>query len=110
MAYDEDLANRVREQLAHEGGVTEKAIFGGLALLLHGNMSVGLSGDELMVRVGPEATDEALSRPHRRIFDMTGRPMKAGSSSSARGSRPSASSATGCGPVWPSPALCRRRG
>jgi TfoX/Sxy family transcriptional regulator of competence genes len=76
MAYDEDLAGRVREQLAAETGVTEKAMFGGLAFLLGGNMAVGLSGEELMVRVGPEASDDALARPHTRPFDMTGRPMK----------------------------------
>ena len=76
MAYDEDLARRVREQLAAEPGVTEKAMFGGLAFLLNGNMAVGLSGEELMVRVGPNASDDALERPHTRPFDMTGRPMK----------------------------------
>ncbi len=76
MAYDEDLAQRVREQLADAPGVTEKAMFGGLAFLLEGNMSVGLSGAELMVRVGPDANDEALARPHTRVFDMTGRPMR----------------------------------
>jgi hypothetical protein len=77
MAYDEELAHRIREQLADEHGVTEKAMFGGLAFLLAGNMVVGISsGGELMVRVGPDASDEALTRPHTRIFDMTGRPMK----------------------------------
>jgi hypothetical protein len=76
MAYDEDLADRVRDQLAAEPAVTEKAMFGGLAFLLEGNMAVGLSGDELMVRVGPDAADDALARPHTRPFDMTGRPMK----------------------------------
>jgi TfoX/Sxy family transcriptional regulator of competence genes len=77
MAYDQDFANRLREQLADETGVTEKAMFGGLAFLLHGNMAVGVSSTgELMVRVGPEATDDSLSRPHTRLFDMTGRPMK----------------------------------
>ena len=76
MAYDEDLADRVREQLASEPAVMEKAMFGGLAFLLEGNMAVGLSGDELMVRVGPDASDDALARPHTRPFDMTGRPMK----------------------------------
>ncbi len=76
MAYDDDLARRVREQLAGEPAVTEKAMFGGLAFLLRGNMAVGLSGDELMVRVGPDASDDALARPHTRPFDMTGRPMK----------------------------------
>lgn len=77
MAYDQDLANRMREELADEAGVTEMAMFGGLAFLLRGNMSVGLSsGGELMVRVGAEATEDALKRPHTRLFDMTGRPMK----------------------------------
>ena len=76
MAYDEDLAHRVRSQLAEQDGITEKAMFGGLAFLLRGNMAVGISGDELMVRVGPDATDDALARPHTRVFDMTGRPMK----------------------------------
>jgi TfoX/Sxy family transcriptional regulator of competence genes len=77
MAYDEEFASRIRAQLAGADGVAEKAMFGGLAFLLHGNMAVGvMSGGELMVRVGPDATDEALSRPHTRRFDMTGRPMK----------------------------------
>jgi TfoX N-terminal domain len=75
MAYDEDLADRVREQLAGEEGVIEKAMFGGIAFMLGGNMAVGISGDELMVRVGPEGNDEALEHPHTRPFDMTGRPM-----------------------------------
>ena len=77
MAYDEDLANRIREQLADETGVTEKAMFGGLAFMLEGNMAVGISSTaELMVRVGPDGTDDALSQPHTRLFDMTGRPMR----------------------------------
>ena len=77
MAYDEAFAFRVRELLADERGVTERAMFGGLAFLLDGNMAVGLSGSgELMVRVGADATDEALGRPHTRLFDMTGRPMR----------------------------------
>lgn len=76
MPYDHDLANRVREQLADQDAVTERAMFGGLAFFLHGNMAVGISGDELMVRVGPDAAADALARPHTRVFDMTGRPMK----------------------------------
>jgi hypothetical protein len=77
MGYDEDFAHHVREQLADQIGVTEKAMFGGLAFLVNGNMAVGLSGGgELMVRVGPDASDAALARPHTRPFDMTGRPMK----------------------------------
>jgi TfoX/Sxy family transcriptional regulator of competence genes len=76
MAYDGALAERVREQLAPQRGLAEKAMFGGVAFLLDGNMAVGLMGDELMVRVGPDRSDEALARPHTRPFDMTGRPMK----------------------------------
>jgi TfoX/Sxy family transcriptional regulator of competence genes len=51
-------------------------MFGGLAFMLAGNMAVGVSGDELMVRVGAEGADEALEQPHARVFDMRGRPMK----------------------------------
>ncbi|HEV7937322.1 MAG TPA: TfoX/Sxy family protein [Solirubrobacteraceae bacterium] len=77
MTYDDDLAHRIREQLGDERGVTEKTMFGGLAFMLDGNMAGGItSGGELMVRVGPDASDEALARPHTRVFDMTGRPMK----------------------------------
>jgi len=77
MGYDEEFAHRVREQLADQVGVTEKAMFGGLAFLVNGNMAVGLSsGGELMVRAEPDASDAALARPHTRPFDMTGRPMK----------------------------------
>jgi hypothetical protein len=77
VAYDENFAYRIREQLGDEAGVSEKAMFGGLAFLLRGNMAVGISNTgELMVRVGPDATDDALDRPHTRLFDMTGRPMK----------------------------------
>jgi TfoX/Sxy family transcriptional regulator of competence genes len=77
MPYDEDFANRVREQLSDQDGVTEKQMFGGLAFLLRGNMAVGLSGGgELMVRVGPDGTEGALAEPHTRLFDMTGRPMR----------------------------------
>jgi len=76
MAYDEQLAERVRDQLADVHGITEKAMFGGVAFLLEGNMAVGLTGDELMVRVGRDDSDDALARPHTRPFDMTGRPMK----------------------------------
>jgi hypothetical protein len=77
MAYDEDLADRVRAQLAPQDAVSEKAMFGGLAFLVAGNMAVGLTGgDELMVRLGPDDGDAALDEPHTRPFDMTGRPMR----------------------------------
>ncbi|MEV7521961.1 TfoX/Sxy family protein [Streptomyces sp. NPDC091371] len=76
MTYDEGLAQRIREHLGAGAGLTEKRMFGGLALLLHGNMAVGVIGDELIVRVGPEATDAALDRPGARVFDFSGRPMR----------------------------------
>jgi TfoX/Sxy family transcriptional regulator of competence genes len=76
MAYDEALAERIRERLRDANGVVEKKMFGGLAFLTHGNMTVGVTGDDLIVRVRPDATAAALARPGTREFDMTGRPMK----------------------------------
>jgi TfoX/Sxy family transcriptional regulator of competence genes len=76
MAFDEQLANNVRKQLARKGGLVEKKMFGGLAFLVNGNMSVGVHGNELIVRIGPETTDAALDEPGTRIFDIAGRPMK----------------------------------
>ena len=77
MAYDEDLANRIRELIAGEPDVTEKRMFGGLAFLIGGNMSVAASGQGgLMVRVDPEETDELLAKPHAQPFVMRGREMK----------------------------------
>ncbi|GAA3846627.1 TfoX/Sxy family protein [Streptomyces coacervatus] len=76
MAYDEGLAERIRQHLGADPDMAEKRMFGGIAFLLHGNMAVGVSGDDLMVRVGPDATDAALARPGAQLFDMTGRPMR----------------------------------
>ncbi|MFH8694538.1 TfoX/Sxy family protein [Streptomyces chartreusis] len=76
MAYDEGLAERIRERLGADPEISEKRMFGGLAFLYRGNMTVGVTGGDLMVRVGPDATDAALARPGARIFDMTGRPMR----------------------------------
>jgi TfoX/Sxy family transcriptional regulator of competence genes len=77
MAYDEDIANGVRELLAGEPAVTEKQMFGGLAFLVGGNMAVAASGQGgLMVRVAPEDTDDLVAKPHARPFEMRGRPMQ----------------------------------
>jgi TfoX/Sxy family transcriptional regulator of competence genes len=76
MAFDQGLAQRIREQLAATGGVTEKQMFGGIAFLVDGNMCVGVIGEELIARVGLDATDAALERPGSRLFDFSGRPMK----------------------------------
>jgi TfoX/Sxy family transcriptional regulator of competence genes len=77
VAYDEDLANRIRELLAGEPGVTEKRMFGGLAFLVGGNMSVAASGQGgLMVRIDPAETDALVAKPHARPFEMSGRPVQ----------------------------------
>jgi TfoX N-terminal domain len=76
MAVDEVLAGRVREALGGVEGLAEKRMFGGLAFLVDGNMAVGVHGEELIVRLPPEQTDDALAEDDVRVFDMTGRPMK----------------------------------
>lgn len=76
MAYDEGLAQRIRELLEDHRGLTEKKMFGGLCFLLNGHMIAGPMGSELMVRVGPNAWAEALARPQAREMDFTGRSLK----------------------------------
>ncbi len=76
MAYDEPLAERVREVLAGHDGVAEKKMFGGLCLLINGNMCCGVVEDRLMVRVGPEAYEATLALPHAREMDFTGKPLR----------------------------------
>ena len=76
MPYDEDLANRLRELLADEDDITEKKMFGGLAFLLNGHMSVSASGKGgLLVRLDPAETDKALEREHVGRMEMGGRSM-----------------------------------
>jgi len=75
VAYDEGLAERVRELLAMRVDVSERAMFGGLAFMVGGHMACGITGDDLMVRVGKERYDDALRQPHAREMDFTGRPM-----------------------------------
>ena len=76
MAYDEDLAERIRGLVASEPGVTEMRMFGGLAFLIGGNMAVAASGQGgLMVRVDPGETEALVAEPHARPFEMRGRPM-----------------------------------
>jgi TfoX/Sxy family transcriptional regulator of competence genes len=75
IAFDDILAARVREVLTGRARLTERKMFGGVAFLLDGHMCCGLAGDDLMLRVGPERYEEALSRPHARPMDFTGRPF-----------------------------------
>jgi hypothetical protein len=76
MAYDEGLAERVRAVLGDHPRLHEQKMFGGLAFMIAGNMSVGIVGENLMVRVGPDAYTDALALPHAREMDFTGRPMR----------------------------------
>ena len=75
MAYDENLAERVRDVLVSKPGLTERKMFGGLAFMLGGHMCCGIVGEELMLRLGADGADSALERPHVRPMDFTGRPM-----------------------------------
>jgi TfoX/Sxy family transcriptional regulator of competence genes len=76
VAYDEDLANRIRELMADVEGVTEMKMFGGLAFLVHGNMSVSASGQGgLLLRIDPGETDRLAAEPHAARFEMRGRQM-----------------------------------
>jgi TfoX/Sxy family transcriptional regulator of competence genes len=76
MSYDHGLAQRVREIIGQRPGVSERAMFGGLAFLVDGKMFVGISGSSLLARVGAERYDDALALPHVRQMDFTGRPMR----------------------------------
>jgi TfoX/Sxy family transcriptional regulator of competence genes len=77
VAYDEHLAERIREIVATEPGISEKKMFGGLAFLINGHMAVSASGKGgLLLHVEPEATDELLGKPHAQPFEMRGREMQ----------------------------------
>ena len=75
MAYDEALADRIRDVLVVIERVEERKMFGGLGFMVGGHMTVGVVKDELMARVGAEGEDDALEQPHARPMDFTGRPM-----------------------------------
>ena len=76
MPYNEELVERVRGVLAKKRNVGERKMFGGLTFMVRGNMACGVEKERLMVRVGPDAFDDALGQPHARPMDFTGRPMK----------------------------------
>ena len=77
MAFDEKLAARIRAHLSKRRGVAERKMFGGITFMLHGNMCCGVHRDALIARLGAEEAGQALTEPHTRVFDLTGRPMKA---------------------------------
>ncbi len=76
MAYNEELAERMRACLAGSCGLREQKMFGGIAFLLNGNMCCGVRQDDLVLRVAPERYPEALAHPHARPMDITGRVMR----------------------------------
>ena len=76
MAFDEGLAERIRQVVAGRPDVVEKKMFGGLAFMLNEYMFCGVLGEDLMARVGPDNYGAALSKPHVREMDFTGRAMK----------------------------------
>lgn len=76
MAYNAGLADDIRSRIGNRTDLTEKEMFGGIAFMVGGNMAVGVSGDDLMVRVGQETYDDALAETGVREFDMSGRPMR----------------------------------
>ena len=76
MAYDEALAERVRNALEGAPELVERKMFGGVGFMVQGNMACGVHEDGLIVRVGPEAYQRAVMEPHTKPFDLTGRPMK----------------------------------
>jgi TfoX/Sxy family transcriptional regulator of competence genes len=76
VAYDEDLAQRVRDALAARAEVTERKMFGGIAFMVAGNMACGVLGEDLIVRLGDDEGEKALAEDGVRPFDFTGKPMK----------------------------------
>lgn len=76
MPYDSDLAERVFELLEGRDGLLERNMFGGISYLCFGNMSVGILGKELVVRVAKEENDAVLAEAHTRPMDFTGKPMR----------------------------------
>ena len=77
VAYDEELAERIRELLGGERGVTEQKMFGGLAFLIRGNMAIAASGQGgALVRVDPADSDRLVARTKARPMEMRGRPMQ----------------------------------
>jgi TfoX/Sxy family transcriptional regulator of competence genes len=76
VAYNEDLAERVRDLLSARSDVSERKMFGGIAFMIAGNMACGVLGEDLIVRLGDDEGEKALAEEGVRPFDFTGRPMK----------------------------------
>jgi hypothetical protein len=108
MAYDEELAERIREVVEGEPGLTEKAMFGGLAFLVGGHMAVSASGQGgMLLRCDPAQTDDLVTHPHVQRFEMRGREMDGWLGWTRRRSRPRTTCATGWAAASPTPGRCR---
>jgi hypothetical protein len=110
MAYDEELARRIRELVDQEPGLTEQEMFGGLAFLIGGNMAVAASGQGgLLVRVDPAESNELVAQTGAQPMEMRGRPWPAGCASTPRMSRAVTSRPSGSDAARPTPARSPRR-
>jgi hypothetical protein len=109
MAYDEALARRIRSLLAPREDVREQKMFGGLTFMVADKMAVGIAGDDLMVRVGRDAYDEALARPHTRPWTSRAAHRAAWSTSPRTVSLPTPTLLAGSRPGWPIPPRERGR-
>lgn len=87
MAYDQELASRIRRTLKGTRGLDEKKMFGGVGFLVNGNMACGVHKDSLIARIKPDTTAAALKLPNVRPFDITGKPMQGWILVSAAGCR-----------------------
>jgi hypothetical protein len=76
MAFDEGLAERIRQALARRKNIEEKKMFGCICFFINGNALVGVWKARLIARIGPDEGEAALREPHVRAFDITGRPMR----------------------------------
>ena len=78
MAYDEKLADRIREKLAHfpDEALEEKHMFGGICFMIKGKMCIGVVKDEMMCRIDPDLTEQVLEKTGCRYMDFSGKPMK----------------------------------
>jgi TfoX/Sxy family transcriptional regulator of competence genes len=76
MAYNEKLADRIREALVDVSSVTEKFMFGGMCFMVNEKMCIGVAKDEMMCRIDPALDETVLEKPGCRPMDFTGRPMK----------------------------------
>ncbi len=76
MTYDLELAKRIRKHIGKLKNLEEKKMFGGVGFLFNGNLVCGVHKNDLILRVAPDLHESLLARPHARVFDMTGKPMK----------------------------------